>query len=195
MMSLSGTRRLRADRASLWDLLPFDFMDAPDDRLSLVPTATNTANLPSTIGVLVFFRLLQSLEERRNTPGILKLIKQIPTMINNTPELYLSPLARAGEYPEEQPQAGLTHGASPGGDGASPGGVVDAIMSTAEGLLYGELSCQQQGDVLEAVVGLAIKRGSLAHCLRVIKFLLCSPAADTGLPIPGVGVHLKVPWE
>lgn len=126
-------------------------------------------------------------------PGILKLIRQIPTMINNTPELYLSPLPRAGEHPGEKPQAVDTAAAFAGlANGASPGRVVDAIMSAAEGLLYEELSSQQQGDVLEAVVGLAIKRGSLAHCLRVIKYLFCSPAADKGLPIPGVGAHLKV---
>lgn len=193
-MSLSGAKRLLiANQASLWDLLPYAFMDVSGERLGLVLNSTNTANLPASIGVLVFFRLLKSLEERRNTQGILKLIRQIPTMINNTPELYLSPLPRAGEYPGEKSQAIDTAKALAGlTNGASPGGVVDAIMSAAEGLLYGDLSSQQQGDILEAVVGLAIKRGSLAHCLRIIKFLSCSPAADEGLPIPGVGNHLKV---
>ena len=194
IMCLSSRGRCRADQAYLWDLLPFDFMDMSGERSAPVSNAANAPNLPASIGVLVFFRLLKSLEKMRNTPGILKLIRQVPSMINNTPELYLSPHTSAGENPSERLQkvdtttalANLTNG-------ASSGGVVDAIMSAAEGLLYGELSSQQQGEVLEAVVGLAIKRGSLAHCLRVIKLILCSPAADKGLSIPGVGAHLKVP--
>ncbi|CAN0493659.1 unnamed protein product, partial [Scytosiphon promiscuus] len=94
----------------------------------------------------VFFRLLKSLQQRKNTQGVLKLIKQVPCMMSNTPSLSLSP----------------------------PGRVVDEIMSAAEGLLCDaehNLSTAQERDVLEAMVGLAVKRGSLAHCLRVLKLL------------------------
>lgn len=197
---LSDVRRLGADQAP-YDLLPLDFMDTSSDRSieldTLLASRVDGLDLGARIGVLVFFRLLKSLEQRRNTRGILKLIRQVPSMITNTPVLFLSPHVAAGKYPGGQTQvettttalAGLTTGACLG-----PGGVVDAIMSAAEGLLCGEheLSNQQQADVLEATVGLAVKRGSPAHCLRVIKLLLCSAAGDRGLSIPGVGHHLKV---
>lgn len=196
---LSDLRQLRADQAPFYDLLPLDLMDTFSDRSTeldtLLARKVDGLDLGARIGVLVFFRLLKSLEQRRNTQGILKLIRQIPSMITNTPVLSLSPHVPAGRYPGEQPGMETTTTALTRlSNGACPGGVVDAIMSAAEGLLCGEheLSNQQQGEVLEAMVGLAVKRGSPAHCLRVIKLLFCPAAADKGLPIPGVGHHLKV---
>eukprot|EP00752_Nemacystus_decipiens_P011017 g9790.t1 len=114
-------------------------------------------------------------------------------MINDTPALSLSPHLPAEDYRGE-PHKVVTPTAFAGlAKGASPGRVVDAIISAAEGLLCGEddLSSQQQGYILEAMVGLAVKRGSLTHCLRVVKLLFVSAAADKGSPIPGVGIHLK----
>lgn len=195
---LSGMRKMRADQAPLYDILPLDLIDKFSDRSTelntLLTGKCDGLDLGARIGVVVFFRLLKSLELRKNTQGILKLIRQVPSMITNTPVLSLSPHVPAGNYSGEHPRMETTTTASTAlTTGAYPG-VVDAIMSAAEKLLCGEhdeLSNQQQGDVLEAMVGLAVKQGSPAHCLRVIKLLFC-PAADTGLPIPGVGHHLKV---
>ena len=190
---LSDVRRLRAHQAPLCGTLLVDSMSgsrAQSTELN-TPLADKAArpNLPASIGVVVFFRLLKSLQQRRNTAGIFKLIRQIPSMINNTPALSLSPHLPAEELQVATPTAfaGLA-------TGACPGRVVDAIVSAAEELLCGEddLSSQQQGYILEAMVGLAIKRGSLTHCLRVVKLLFCSPAAEKGSLIPGVGIHLKV---
>lgn len=196
---LSDVRCLKANQAPLYDLLPLDLMGTFSGRSTeldtLLANKVDGLDLGARIGVLVFFRLLKSLEQRRNTKGILKLIRQVPALITNTP-LSLSPHVAASKYPGEQTRMETTTTALAGlTAGACPGGVVDAIMSAAEGLLCGEheLSNQQQADVLEATVGLAVKRGSPAHCLRVIKLLFCSSAGDKGLPIPGVGHHLKVP--
>lgn len=195
---LSGARRLRAHQAPLCDTLAVDYMDAssgqPIELDALLADKAAAPNLPACIGVIVFFRLLKSLEQRRNTAGILKLIRQVPSMMNDTPALSLSPHVPAGDYPGD-PQRVTTPTAFAGlANGACSGRVVDAIMSAAEGLLCGEddLSSQQQGYILEAAVGLAVKRGSLTHCLRVVKLLFCSAEADRLSPIPGVGVHLKV---
>lgn len=190
---LSDARRLRAHQAPLCGTLLVDSMRGSSAQSTELdtPLADKAArpNLPASIGVVVFFRLLKSLQQRRNTAGILKLIRQIPSMINNTPALSLSPHLPAEELQVATPTAfaGLA-------TGACPGRVVDAIVSAAEELLCGEddLSSQQQGYILEAMVGLAVKRGSLTHCLRVVKLLFCSPAAEKGSLIPGVGIHLKV---
>lgn len=192
---LSDARRLRAHRAPLCDTLPVDFMDTSNGQSiepdTLLTDKVMTPNLPASIGVVVFFRLLKSLEQRRNTPGILKLIRQVPSVINNTPALSLFP---TGDYPGEPRQ--VTTPAFAGlANGTCPGRVVDAVIAAAERLLCAEhiLSSQQQGYILEAMVGLAVKRGSLTHCLRVIKLLFCSAVANKGSPIPGVGIHLEVP--
>lgn len=195
---LLDARRLREHRAPLCDTLLVDFMAAFSGQSTELDTLLGDKvtgrDLPASIGVVVFFRLLNSLQQRKNTAGILKLIRQVPSMINNTPALSLSPHLPAGGYPGESQKATTPTAFAGLAKGACPGRVVDAIISAAEGLLCGEndLSSQQQGFVLEAMVGLAIKRGSLTHCLRVVKLLFCSAAADKGSPIPGVRIHLKV---
>lgn len=198
---LSHARRLRAQQAPLCDTLLVDVMDASSDRSSteldtLLVDKVAAPNLPASIGVVVFFRLLKSLEQRKNTPGLLKLIRQVPSMINNTPALSLSQHMPAGDYLRELRKKATPNIAFAGlANGACPGRVVDAIISAAERLLCGKdvLSSHQQGYLLEAVVGLAVKRGSLTLCLRVIKLLFCSAAADMESSVPGVGIHLKVP--
>lgn len=196
---LSDARRLRVHQAPVCDTLPVDFMDTPCNHAieldTLQTDKAHTPNLPASIGVVVFFRLLKSLEQRRNTTGILKLIGQVPSMINSTPALSLWPPLPAGDFHREPRKVTTPNTAFAGlANGACPGRVVDAIITAAEGLLCGEheLSSQQQGRVLEAIVGLAVKRGSLTHCLRVVKLLFCSAQANKGSPIPGVGIYLKV---
>lgn len=194
---LSDARRLRAHQAPLCDILPVDFMGTSSGQsieLNTLLADKDSPNLPASIGVVVFFRLLKSLEQRRNTPGILKLISQVPSMINNTPALSLSPHQPAGDCPGEPRKVASPNAFAGVVNGACPGRVVDAIISAAEGLLCGEhdLSNQQQGYILEAMVGLAIKRGSLTHCLRVVNLLFCSAATTKGSPIPGVRIYLKV---
>ena len=190
---------------SLCDILPADLVDAFDGQ----PACTNAPSagegekkqdLGARIGILLFFRLLGSLRRNKNTAGILKLIRQVPSMTSNTPMLSLSPHRLSRENPTNNQLPVKGPRSDIGGLGVAaaagiPDGVVEAITSAAEELLSGEhdLSDKQQGDVLEALVGLAVKRGSLAHCLRVVKLLLRStPAADKPCPIQGVGHQLKV---
>lgn len=195
----SAFKELRANRA-LCNLLPIDLVSTcnaqskEDDEL-LSPRKIEGPDLGVQIGILVFSRLLGSLQRHKNTRGILKLIRQVPSMIANTPALALSPHSPM-RVPSRQGHAkdGLTTALAGLTARANLGGVVEAIMSAAEGLLSSEheLSGIEQGEVLGALVGLAIKRGSLAHCLRVVKLLFCLPSMEGRHPMPGVGHHLKV---
>lgn len=197
-VSPSGVKR-RSDRLLPCDLLPVDLMNTATGRShessTLPPCRLDGPNLSARIGKELFFRLLRSLKQQGNTRGILKLMRQVPSIINETPALSLSPLSptgkRSGPQPPIEPTATVLAGLT---TGASLGGVVDAMMSSAEGLLSDELSSTQQGDVLAAAIGLAVKQGSLAHCLGVVRLLFSSTATDNGLPSSAVGHHLKV-WR
>lgn len=194
----SEFKELRATRA-LCNILPIDLVgmcsarSKEEDELST--RKIEGPDLGARIGILVFFRLLGSLQRHKNTRGILKLIRKVPSMIANTPVLALSPQSPM-RVPSQQEQTknGLTTVLTDVTARASLGGVVEAIMSAAEGLLASEheLSGKEQGEVLGALVGLAIKRGSLTHCLQVVKLLCCLASMDNRLPVPGVGHHLKV---
>lgn len=194
----SDFKYLRENRA-LCDILATDLVDAPHCSPSgtSMPTKSKVdgQDLSARIGILVFYRLLGSLQRSKNTRGILKLLKQVPSIIANMPVLSLSPRFPTRECPGEQSPTDCTPTALAGLTAEiSTGGVVEAIMSAAEELICGEheLSGKQQGDVLGALVGLAIKQGSLVHCLRVVRLLFCTAVADNACPIPGVGHHLKV---
>lgn len=198
----SDFKRLRTNRA-LCDLALADLVDACKSRPALLdapPMITMEGpDLSARIGILVFFRLLGSLRRNNNTAGIVKLITRVPSMIANTPVLSLSPHLAVQRRPQKQSPRDSASAVALAGStaGVNTGGVVEAIMSAAEGLLHNEheLSGKQHGDVLEALVGLAVKRGSLIHFLRVVKILLCSEVADGALPIPGVGHYLKVSFS
>ena len=198
---------------SLCGILPADLVDAFDGRpaslnaLLLTGEGEKKQDLGDRIGILLFFRLLGSLRRNKNTAGMLKLIRQVPSMLSNTQMLSLSPHRLSPQNPSSNQLPavegahsgvgglGVAAAAAAAAGGGIPDGVVEAITSTAEELLSGEhdLSDKQQGDVLGSLVGLAVKRGSLAHCLRVVKLLLCSkPVADKACPIQGVGHQLKV---
>lgn len=210
---LAKFKYLQEDRSLCGGILPSDVVGAFDGRpacsnaqLLLSPAAVSGGErqredeegLGARIGILLFFRLLGSLRRNKNTAGILKLIRQVPAMISNTPLLFLSPqhpqLSRENQPPAEGTPHSDLGGVATAARGP-PDGVVEAITSAAEELLLGdehELSDEQQGDVLAALVGLAVKRGSLSLCLRVVKLLLCSSPADRPLLIHGVGHRLKV---
>lgn len=207
LVLLSKFKFLGDQDQPLSDILPADLVEAFDGRPACSDALLSTGegdqkqDLGARIGILLFFRLLGSLRRNKNTAGILKLIRQVPSMISNTPMLYLSPHRLSPQNPTNN-QLSVEEGRrNVGGFGIAaagggiPDGVVEAITSAAEELLSGEhdLSDKQQGDVLGSLVGLAVKQGSLAHCLRVVKLLLCStPAADNTCPIQGVGHQLKV---
>lgn len=198
--NFSDAPRLKAEHGVLCDILLSDLVDMLGNRpTELDTTLSNNADsttLGAHIGITVFFRLLRSLQQRKNTQGVLKLIKQVPSSIRDTPALSLSPYLPTGECAaQDGPRMLSTTAYAELTTSSRPGRVVDEIMSAAEDLLCGaehDLSITQQGDVLEAMVGLAVKRGSLAHCLRVVKLLFCSTAAGRGLTLSGVGHHIKV---
>lgn len=182
-ISLSDLGNMFGNRPAKWDTLPLNKADS--------------TSLDVHIGITVFFRLLRSLQQRKNTQGVLKLIKQVPSTISNTPALSLSPFLATAERPaQDEPRIlnkTLAFAEQP--SSSRRGRVVDDIMSAAEELLCGEghdLSSIEQGEILQAMVGLAVKRGSLAHCLRVVNLLFCSTAVDRGIPLSGVGHHIKV---
>lgn len=194
----SEFKELRATR-TLCTISPIDLVGVCSARSKeeddLSTKKIEGPDLGARIGILVFFRLLGSLQRHKNTRGILKLIRQVPSMIANTPVLALSPQSPM-RMPsrQERPKNSSTTALADLTARASLGGVVESIMSAAEGLLASEhkLSGKEQGEVLGALVGLAIKRGSLTHCLQVLKLLCCLASTDGRLPVPGVGYHLKV---
>lgn len=192
-----GFKNMRSNRA-LCEMVPLDLVGACNRQPDFDTSSTGKVggpDLSARIGIVVFFRLLGSLQRNRNTAGILKLIKQVPSMIADTPVLssWLGSPAQQ-QHSSEHRTDGAPSAFASLTTGASLGGVVDAIMSAAEELLLGnhKLSSKQRADVLGAMVGLAIKRGSLAHGLRVVKLLFCHAVADEMPPIPGVGHFLKV---
>lgn len=101
---LSKFKYLQEDRSLCGGILPSDVVDAFDGR----PACSNALllsaageksgkqeeGLGARIGILLFFRLLGSLRRNKNTAGILKLIRQVPSMISNSPLLSLSPHPR-----------------------------------------------------------------------------------------------------
>lgn len=192
----SDVKKVTALRA-LCDVLPDDLVNMStrqSEEGSLSKKGVGE-DLTGRIGILIFFRLLESLQIGKNTTGIFNLVRQVPSMLSNIPVLNLRPpcaLKRGYTNAKSYARNRTTSFAGLAAE-ACPGDVTEAIMSAAENLLNDEheLSNKQQGDVLQTLVGLAVKRGSLAHCLRVVKCLICS-AADGGHPIPGVGCYIKV---
>lgn len=195
----SELRHVRVRRA-LYDLSLPDLGDMHDIRVSddrqYRDASGGGPDLATRIGTLVFFRLLQSLQRSRNKRGILKLIRQVPSMINDTPVLALfsqpdkcaPPEAEVPTDGSKRPLAGLAAG-------LRPEGVVEAVLSAAEELMLGEqeLTSEEQGEVLAAMVGLVIKRGSLRSSLRVLRLLLFgSSSLDRPVALQGVGPYLKV---
>lgn len=196
----SEIRRFRTRRA-LYDLSLTDLVDTQgtgvitDEEDASTSQSKGGLDLTARIGTLVFFRLLGSLRRSRNKRGILKLIRQVPSMIDGTPVLALLPqLDKSGcmetELPMEgsRPLAGLAAG-------LHPGGVVEAILAAAEELMFGghQLSGEEQGEILATMVGLAIKRGSLNISLQVLELLMFSDSSsDRPVVLHGVRSHLKV---
>lgn len=195
--------KLLPSNQALCDLLPADLAETssqqPDNRANLFSSEMNGSGLLSAqIGIHVFYRLLESLHRNNNARAILNLVRKIPSLIANTPALFLSPHSSSIQaHPQEQETCKVypTTLVEPLAGACLPG-VVGAIMAAAENLLYGkceyELSNKEQADVHVALVGLAVKRGSLLHCLRVIKLLFCHAVDDEGAALPGVGQYLKV---
>lgn len=182
---------------TLYDFLPSDLVDTSASWSTELETSKCNIwgpDLSASIGVFVFFRLLGSLQRKKNVHGILKLIKQVPSMIADTSVLSLKPRFPTREYPPElSSTAGLATALGGLTAEASMGGVVEAIISAAEELLSKHKLCtEQQGEILETLIGLSVKRGSLANCLRVVKLLVFSAINGGIAPIPGVGHHLKV---
>lgn len=197
---LSDFKRMR-ERWVFYDLSPTDLVDTTcaclhgeDDVLT---SWSEGPDLTLRIGILVFFRLLGSLRRSKNTRGILKLIRQVPAMIAGTPALSLLPQPARLERPHGQMPTTEGPGVPPADltSAVHPQGVVKAVVSAAEGLLSDghQLTSDEQGEVLAAMVGLAIKQGSLDTCLQVLKLLLFSRSSmDGAFLLPGVGCHLEV---
>lgn len=202
-VALHSDFKLLSSNQALCDLLFADLAEPsshqqPDNSANLLSCEINGSGLLSAqIGIRVFCRLLESLQRNNNARGILNLVRKIPSLIANTPALFLSPHSSSKHmHPQDQTcKVNPTALVNPLA-GACPSGVVGAIMAAAESLIYGmygyELSNKEQADVLAALVGLAVKRGSLLHCLRVIKLLFCYAADDEPAALQGVGHYLKV---
>lgn len=196
----SEIRRVRKRRA-LYDLSLTDLVDthgtgANVDQDDVSKNQSKGGlDLTAQIGTLVFFRLLESLRCGRNKRGILKLIRQIPCMIVDTPVLALLAQPDKSEHMEKGlPMENSRPFAGPAA-GLHPGGVVEAILSAAEELMFDghKLSGEEQGDLLAAMVGLAIKRGSINISLQVLQLLMFGDSSsDRPVVLHGVGFYLKV---
>lgn len=194
----SELRHARVKRA-LYDLSLPDLADTHEIRViddrQYGDASRGGPDLAARIGTLVFFRLLQSLQRSRNKRGILKLIRQVPSMVIDAPVLALfsqpdkwaPPEAERPTDGSKRPLAGLTAG-------LRPEGVVAAVLSAAEELMLEghQLTSEEQGEVLSAMVGLTIKRGSLRSSLRVLRLLLFGSSLDKPVVLQGIGPYLKV---
>lgn len=202
-VALHSDFKLLPSNQALCDLLPADLVEPssqqPDNNTNLwLPSEINGSGvLSAQIGIHIFCRLLESLQHNNNARGILNLVRKIPALIANTPALFLSPHSSSiqAHSQEQTCKVNPTTLVEPLA-GACPSGVVGAIMTAAENLIYGKygyvLSNKEQADVLAVLVGLAVKRGSLLHCLRVIKLLFCHAVDDEPAALRGVGHYLKV---
>lgn len=213
LTTLQSEFKLFRERRGLCYILPSDLVGASceshsgsndnntSNMLAFKTTGEGTNDLTARVGIVVFFRLLGSLQRSRNTRGILKLIRQVPAMIANTPPLALwRGLDAPKLHTQFLPTDGLTSTTRLGDltIESNPGGVVESIMSAAEELVSGghSITVDEQGEVLAVLVGLTIKHGSLEKSLRVLELLLfstCIGSQEGGqITLPGVEHYLKV---
>ena len=138
------------------------------------------------IGIRLFFRLLRTLRFNENPRVLSKVVQQIPLLLSKMPPLALAEGLRNPS--NDQTLKRLGEGAGSGGDinMEGPGktatksnlGVVDALSWALESAVIASKTnevLKKDGDssdrrllALSAIVGLAIKRGSLTHILKSI---------------------------
>lgn len=179
----------------------------PADLRDVSPTHGNPASTTelrgfvdpvARIGIVAFFRLLESLKRSQNTRGLLKLMRRVPGIIASLPPLALR-RNPSNSWPETEQSFGSMRPEDLGTKAVETqalGDVLESIISVAEDLVVldrDRLASEEQAEVMATFLGLAVKRGSLKDLLQVVRLLLCSTSSTShSAPLPGVACYLKV---
>lgn len=143
-------------------------------------SAVAMAALPLSvqIGIRLFFRLLRSLQHHQHVPGLLKLVHQLPPVLNEMPPLALASvsLRRLAATRQQQGQ----HLSQQWDSEKDSVGLVEAISSAVEGLARHppRLTPDDYAAVLTAALALSVKCGALAHLLSTVRLLLFGAPGD-----------------
>ena len=142
-------------------------------------------SLQQEIGLKLFFRLLRRFEQRMAGRVFLKMVRRVPTFLDELPRLALAG-GRGEDVEVVDAVSDMLELIVLGRPKPSSSSSAASLASQASRSSTAPVVCspQDKGAALVALVGLAVKRASLRHLIRVVELLVEEERADALMAAP-----------